>query len=197
MQPFPTIANQLLNVEILQRFFPKSRLWASAASFRDDRSPVKVEVVSGACMMMKRHLFDRVEGFSQDYFMYGEDLDLCYKVHRLGYANYHVPDIEIFHFGGGSTDETHSRFSTVMVRESVSIFLNKVYGETYPRFYKIGLGVSSCVRLIVLALYFPLAVVRGRESEWMSSLRKWTTVFRWSVGLEGWAKELYQCKEIS
>ena len=70
-------------------------------------------------MMLKRDVFEKVGRFSQDYFMYAEDVDLSYKVSRAGFKNYYVPEAVVIHFGGASSAEATSNFSTVMMRESI------------------------------------------------------------------------------
>jgi len=60
--------------------------------------------------MLKRETFERVGAFNEDYFMYSEDIDLCYKVQRAGYKNYYVPEAEVIHFGGNSSKQAPSNF---------------------------------------------------------------------------------------
>ena len=54
--------------------------------------------------MIKRAAFEAVSLFSEDYFMYAEDLDLCYKVRQAGYTNYYVGEGEVIHHGGKSSE---------------------------------------------------------------------------------------------
>ena len=63
----------------------------------------KVDVLVGAFMFLKREVFNLVNGFDEDYFMYGEDIDLSYRVLKSGYQNYYVGDATIIHFKGEST----------------------------------------------------------------------------------------------
>ncbi len=196
VQPFPTILNQVLNAEILLRCFPKFSLWMSAATFKDAISPAPVEVLSGACMMIKREVFDVVGGFSPDYFMYAEDVDLCYKTRAAGYTNYHVPEVEIVHHGGGSTQHSYSCFSNVMVRESVTRLLRKTHGNLYSLGYRLGLTGAAVVRLGVLVVFFPIALIRRRTSEWGAAVVKWVSVLRWGIGLEIWVRKHDQPEEV-
>jgi GT2 family glycosyltransferase len=63
----------------------------------------KVPIFVGAFMLMKRDVFNQVKGFDEDYFMYGEDIDLSYKIHKLGYDNLYIGSITVIHFKGEST----------------------------------------------------------------------------------------------
>jgi len=96
--PFPTLANQLFDIEWLKRRTPRWRLGAWVRSFRG-RPPQEVEAVSGACMVVPRRVFEQVKGFSEDYFMYSEDVDLCYKISHAGYAVIYNPTVELIHHG--------------------------------------------------------------------------------------------------
>ena len=58
--------------------------------------------ISGADLMMSKDLFESLDGFSNDFFMYYEETDLCYRVKKLGYKIQSVPDAQIIHLEGGS-----------------------------------------------------------------------------------------------
>ena len=197
VQPLPTILNQILDAEILQRFFPKYKMWISASSFENSETPVEVEAISGACMMIRRDVFNWVGGFSPDYFMYTEDLDLCYKTRRDGFKNYYIPEAVIVHHGGGSSQQSRSSFSTVMMRESVSRFLRKSHGGVYSVCYRIALGGAAVVRLLFLLSLLPVYLLRRRLINWRASFRKWLTILRWVVGLELWSRKCDQAATVS
>jgi GT2 family glycosyltransferase len=63
----------------------------------------KVDVLVGAFMFMKREVYTKINGFDEDYFMYGEDVDLSYRILKLGLDNYYVGDTTILHYKGEST----------------------------------------------------------------------------------------------
>jgi len=62
-----------------------------------------VEILVGAFMLIKRSIYNEVKGFDEDYFMYGEDIDLSYKIYKKGYQNYYFSDTQIIHYKGEST----------------------------------------------------------------------------------------------
>ena len=86
LQAFPTILNQFLDSELLRALWPTSPLWGNAPLFEAQMGPEEVEAISGACILVKRSLFEEVGLFSEDYFMYAEDLDLCYKITKSNHA---------------------------------------------------------------------------------------------------------------
>ncbi|MBI5584178.1 MAG: glycosyltransferase family 2 protein [Deltaproteobacteria bacterium] len=183
VQSFPTIVNQMLDADILRKISPRSGLWGTAGFFEPSGNPVPVEAVSGACLMIPREIFDRVGGFSSEYFMYGEDLDLCYKVSRQGRDNYYCGAVAVVHHGGGSSRQAPSRFAIQMLRESVQRFLTKFHGPFYGGVYRLTMSGAALTRLILLLVLTPVFVVRGRTAGWQAALQKWWAVLHWGLGL--------------
>jgi N-acetylglucosaminyl-diphospho-decaprenol L-rhamnosyltransferase len=182
IQSFPTILNQFLNAEWLRRLFPKSSLWGMASLFGN--VPAEVEALSGACLMTRRSTFEQVGLFSEHYFMYAEDLDLCYKIKQAGYTNYYLPDAIVVHFGGTSSDQRPSDFSVVMMRASIWRFLKKTRGELYGLAYRASVLIAALGRIACLLTVLPVYVTRGRLRSWTGSLRKWRAISIWSIGLK-------------
>lgn len=181
IQAFPTILNQLLSSEFLRTLFPKSQLWGMTSLFSDKDEPAEVDMISGACLMLRREVFEQVGLFSEDYFMYAEDLDLCYKIKLAGYSNYYIPGASIIHFGGGSTEKSPNDFSVVMTRESIWRFMKKKRGKIYGLAYRASIAIAAIGRLLLLTILLPLHYLRQSEP---SSLRKWWVVLSWSLGLK-------------
>jgi GT2 family glycosyltransferase len=63
----------------------------------------EVDVLVGAFMLLKRDVYNKIGGFDEDYFMYGEDIDISYKALKAGYSNYYFGETKIIHFKGEST----------------------------------------------------------------------------------------------
>lgn len=183
IQSFPTILNQALDSELMRSFWPMSSLWGNAALFGSQDGPKEVEAISGACLMLKRSVFQQVGLFSEDYFMYTEDIDLSYKTRRSGYRNYYIPDATIIHFGGGSTKKESRCFPEIMMRESIRRFLGKTRGKYYGFAYRASMLISAAGRLILLSIAFPLRLVRPETLSPGSPFRKWWAILGWSLGL--------------
>ena len=75
------------------------------ATHLDENESGIIDIASGAFMFMKRIVFEEVGGFSEAYFMYGEDIDLSMKLLHKGYQNYYFASTQIIHFKGESTDK--------------------------------------------------------------------------------------------
>jgi N-acetylglucosaminyl-diphospho-decaprenol L-rhamnosyltransferase len=181
IQSFPTIMNQLLISQLSMSVFPKSRLWGIAPLISDSKAPTPVEVLSGACIMMPRSLFQEVGFFSEEYFMYTEDVDLCHKINNAGHVNYHVPTAVMFHFGGGSSQKRPSEFSVVTMRTSTWQFLRKTRGPNYSALYRSAMLAAAFLRLVLLIILFPFYLALGRLEGWGGSLRKWLAILKWST----------------
>jgi hypothetical protein len=182
VQAFPTIFNQVFGLACLERFRPTAGLLGLRAMYSEEANR-DVEVVSGACLMVKRHAFDAVGEFSSEYFMYAEEADLCYKLRCAGWKVRFVRDAQIVHYGGQSTKKLVQLSSEIMMRDSVFRLLRKFRGRAYAHTYRIGLLLSAIVRLMLLC---PILLIPGRLMERDRALwafRKWARIASWSVSM--------------
>jgi N-acetylglucosaminyl-diphospho-decaprenol L-rhamnosyltransferase len=151
LQTFPTISNQLLDADLLRRLFPRASVWGMTPLFTDADTPRSIDGISGACLMTRRDIFRKVGGFSEDYFMYYEDMDYCLKVRNEGWNNYFVPSAVVTHYGGKSSgSENYSRFSAEMMAESAWRFFRKQRGPRYAHLFRIALAVKALSRVYLL-----------------------------------------------
>lgn len=188
IQPFPTIMNQVLDIHALKTRFPNLDFWGIRPLFVDNGSPEEVSVISGACMMVKKSVFEKIGLFSADYFMYSEDVDLCYKAKKLGYKVYYNGEATVIHFSSGSSkNKKETFFGVVLMRESIFKFIEKTRGRSNALLYKTAMFANAVGRLILIAVILPLAVVAGYKEKLWSTFNKWKKVLRWSLGLEKWA----------
>ena len=105
----------------------------------DENETGKVDVLVGAFMLIKREVYQGVGGFDEDYFMYGEDIDLSYKVIKAGYDNYYYGVSKVIHFKGESTlrDQLYAkRFYGAM-----QIFYKKHFKKNIVFSFLVGLGI--------------------------------------------------------
>jgi GT2 family glycosyltransferase len=194
VQAIPTVWNQAIDADILRRLFPRASVWGTQAFLKNGSVPVEVEAVSGACMLMRREVFEAVGGFSPVFFMYGEDLDLCDRIRRAGFPNFYVGDCEIIHHGGGSSRHVRT-FSVVMLRESVSLLLRRTGGPLASAAYRAGLIVMACVRLILLTLLAPVFWLRRGVASWKNAWLKWAAILGWGLGIDRRAHRALQAQQ--
>jgi hypothetical protein len=190
VQPFPTISNQVFALDWIQRRWPRWSLLGIRPLTEDPGGTHEAEVISGACLMVKRDVFETVGGFSTEYFLYAEEADLCYCIRRAGWKVCHVGNAHIVHFGGESSKSNGNTFSDVVMRESVFKLLRKFRGRTYAYLYRAALLLSAVLRLIVLMPLLALPSSVMNRASVLKAFRKWRSVARWSLALEGWTHNL-------
>ena len=181
VQALPTPLNQMLDSEFLRRLFPNSSLWGISALWLSE--PSEVEAITGACMLMRSETFRLIGGFDSQYFMYGEDMDLCARVQAAGLKVHYVPSAEIIHHGGGSSSGGFSKRSVVLMRHSIYLFLSSRRGQFSAISYRALTALSALFRMALLGLACLVRRARG-DSPRVNALGKWLAVFRWSAGLE-------------
>jgi GT2 family glycosyltransferase len=189
VQAFPSILNQVLDTEQLRRAFPRLRFWGTQA-LHNDRDAAPVEVVSGACLMIKVEVFRAVGQFTPNYFMYAEDADLCCKAQRAGWKNYYLPGPSVVHHGGQSSDQKpESNFASVMMRESLLEFMRLRRGRVYAAAYQSTMVATALLRLLLLTLAFVFTLGGKRRESLRLSFNKWVKVLRWGLHLERWTRQ--------
>lgn len=181
VQPFPTILNMLVDANLLRRVFPNARLWGMTPKLAAADTPQRVDGISGACLMTHRLIFEQVGGFSEDYFMYYEDMDYCLKVYKAGWNNYFVPNAAVTHHGGKSSGE--GRLSTVRMAESGWKFFLRQRGPHYARLFRVGLAAKALSRFFLLAVYMLIQPV-SRQGRARMAFEKWACVLRWCLRLK-------------
>jgi len=183
IQKFPTILNQVLDLEYLQLRWPHCPLWEIAPLFSTDVKLLKVEVISGACMLLRRQVFEQVGMFSEDYFMYAEDIDLNYKVKSAGFTNYYVGEAAMIHHGSKSSSRQEISFwATIMKYRAMRKLFQKTRGRLYGSMYRVAMGCAAAGRLIVLALAYPLGNIVWDREALKFATRKWRVILRWALG---------------
>jgi len=183
IQTYPTILNQAMDAEYLRLRWPECPLWKIAPLFSENITLIKVDVIPGACMLLRRTLFEQVGLFSEDYFMYAEDLDLNYKVKAEGFANYYVGETAIIHHGGKSSSRQKvSHWATIMKYRAMVQLFRKMRGRVYAFAYRVAMGVVAIGRLVLLVLLMPFGNILGDRESLKFSLEKWKTVLKWAVG---------------
>lgn len=184
IQRFPTITNQLFDFEYLRLRWPHWKRWGISPLFSSGSEPAEVEVISGACLMIRRDAFERVGGFNSEYLMYAEDADLCYRLCKQGAKAYFVSEARAIHYGGGSSRRQSSDWATLMQRRAILQFFRATRGRPYALAYRAAMGVSALCRLAVFAVLFPFRDAAYEAKVLHSDSRKWLAVLKWAVGLE-------------
>jgi hypothetical protein len=119
----------------------------------DDDSTQKVEVLSGAFMMIKKSVLDKTGGFDEQFFMYAEDIDLSYRIDKAGLSNYYLPATTIIHFKGESTQKDIRYVK--MFYSAMQLFIKKHFGRNGPSFRLNTLIIGLRLRQMLSVLQLP------------------------------------------
>lgn len=135
---FPTPWVSFCKIFGLSALFPYSRIFAKYhLRYLDNEKIHKIDILAGAYMFARTHLLKEANGFDESFFMYGEDIDLSYRMVELGYDNYYLPS-PIIHYKGESTKKNSMKFVKSFY-EAMLIFFRKHYpnyGTLYSFFVK-------------------------------------------------------------
>jgi N-acetylglucosaminyl-diphospho-decaprenol L-rhamnosyltransferase len=183
IQVFPTILNQALDTEYLRLRWPHFALWKIAPLFSETVKLIRVDVIPGACMLLRRAAFERAGTFSEEYFMYAEDIDLNYKLKAAGFSNYYVGETAIIHHGGRSSSRQRvSHWATVMKYRAMLRLFQNTRGRIYGVGYRVAMGTVAMGRLTVLALMSLLGGLAWDRKSRSFATEKWKTILKWAVG---------------
>lgn len=137
-----------------EKLFTNFKKNNSKSYYRNDigeYTTTAIDVVTGAFLLIKKEVYEKIGGLDETYFMYGEDIDLCYTLLKKGYKNFYYGKASILHHKGESTvkDEVYlERFYGAM-----QVFINKYYRDAKPMqysFLKAGLSLRHKIEKIKL-----------------------------------------------
>ena len=126
---FPTPWVSFCKIFGLSKLFPRSPLFAKYhLRYLSDQEPQCIDILSGAYMLCRTGVLQQLGGFDEDFFMYGEDIDLSYRIVKAGYENWFLPT-PMLHYKGESTRKDSMRYVRVFY-DAMLIF----YRKHFPRF---------------------------------------------------------------
>ncbi len=141
----PTPAVSFYKIFGLARIFPKSKTFGRYHLGYLDRDKVHdVEILSGAFMLLRKNVLDEIGLLDETFFMYGEDIDLSYRIIKAGYKNYYFPETRIIHYKGESTKKSSVNYVFTFYNAMI-IFARKHFSSQ---------NVRTLSMLINLAVYF-------------------------------------------
>jgi cellulose synthase/poly-beta-1,6-N-acetylglucosamine synthase-like glycosyltransferase len=128
---FPTPMVALPKLLGLSRLFPKVKAFSRYnLTYLDPDQITEVDAVSGSFLMLRKVVYEQIGGLDEEYFLYGEDLDYCYRINESGWKIYYVPETKIIHYKGEST-KLASFDNFIVFYRAMDIFANKHFGKSY------------------------------------------------------------------
>lgn len=139
----PTIWNSFCHFSGLSKIFPKAKYFAGyEATHLDYTKSHEIDCITGAYLMIRKKILDKINWWDEDYFWNGEDIEMCYKVKRLDYKIWYEASVKIIHYKGSSSG-LQSTAKLVVPKEekigrakdstrSMRIFIQKHFSELGP-----------------------------------------------------------------
>ncbi|MCX8009593.1 MAG: glycosyltransferase [Ignavibacteria bacterium] len=128
---FPTPWVAFTKVIGLSTLFPKSKLFSKYnLTYLDENQTYEVDAVSGSFMFLRKEVYLKVGGFDEAFFMYGEDLDFCFRIKENGYKVFYVHSTQIIHFKGESTKRSNLDELSVFYN-AMQLFVKKHFSSSW------------------------------------------------------------------
>jgi GT2 family glycosyltransferase len=185
--PTPMVA--FFKIFGFSKLFPKSKTFAKYhLGYLDKNKIHEVDVLSGAFMLLRKETLDKIGLLDETFFMYGEDVDLSYRITQGGYKNYYFPETTIIHYKGESTKKGSLNYVMVFYNAMI-IFANKHFSKQNAKIYTF---------LIKSAIYFKafLAIIsRLIKSIWVPTFDAISIFLGFYVMHPIWANFKFQDKE--
>jgi len=140
------------------KIFPKSKKFGKYhLGYLDKNETHKIEVLSGAFMAMRMETLDKVGLLDEDFFMYGEDIDLSYRITQGGYENYYYPGTTIIHYKGESTKKSSVNYVYVFYK-AMAIFAKKHFESNKASLFSklINIAIFFSASLAIIKRFFSL-----------------------------------------
>jgi N-acetylglucosaminyl-diphospho-decaprenol L-rhamnosyltransferase len=158
---FPTLAEEFLIATRLGEW-----LWAGYPSHRSERPGRDAGWLSSACLLLRRSALEQVGLLDEDYFIYGDETDLQFRLVKGGWRVCYLPDVTTVHFGGRSMDRWKRRR---MVYRGKMLFFRKNYGRAREWALRGMLGTLTVAKVVAWALAWPVPSIRDRARRELSS----------------------------
>ena len=131
----------------LSNLFPKSRTFGRYyMQYLDKEETNPIEIISGAYMMLRHKTIKKTGALDEDFFMYGEDIDLSYRILKSGYRNYYMP-LRILHYKGESTNKSSYRYVHTFYR-AMQLFFKKHYSH-YSLIVSLPINIAIWTRALL------------------------------------------------
>jgi len=146
--PMLTPGREFWRLLFLERLVPRATY---PMARWDAQTPRRVEVIKGACLLLRRQALDQIGLLDESYFMYTEEMDLCYRLTQVGWELWWVPEAQVVHHGEASSRQAAEAMYVQLYRSKVQ-FYRKFGGEARAARFKCFVRLAYWPRLAVAAL---------------------------------------------
>ena len=158
---FPGPWTSFCKVSGLSNLFPKSKLFARYnLTYLDENKTYEVDAISGSFMMFPRKIYEEIGGLDEQFFMYGEDLDFCYRIQKYGQKVYYFHDTQIIHYKGESTKRS-SLDETKIFYSAMHLFVKKHLSSSFlvEFILRIAIGLREFIAFMASRKLILLAII--------------------------------------
>lgn len=142
----PTPAVSFFKIFGLSSLFPKSKVFGRYhLGYLSNDETHEIDVLPGAFMLMRKSVLDKIGLLDETFFMYGEDIDLSYRVQLGGYKNYYFPGTRIIHYKGESTKKGSLNYVRIFYQAMI-IFAKKHFSPRYASLYALFINTAVFLR---------------------------------------------------
>lgn len=145
----------------LSSIFPKTKKFGRYhLGYLSEFEPNEIEILSGAFMLMRKEALDKVGLLDEDFFMYGEDIDLSYRILLGGYKNYYLPTTRIIHYKGESTKKSSVNYVFVFYNAMI-IFAKKHFSQKNAKLFSLAINFAIYLRasLAIISRLFKRSIL--------------------------------------
>ncbi|MDZ7266041.1 MAG: glycosyltransferase family 2 protein [candidate division KSB1 bacterium] len=172
VRELPTLATLFYERSGLARLFPKSRRFGRYRMTWWDHNEQRPVPQAGACLALRREVFQAAGGFDEGYFMYFEDVELCHNVAAAGGKLYYLPAVRVYHVGGQSAKQAVAHNFLAFYR-SLCRYFRKHHGPKQVLIAKLIVGFSELATLLLLSLALPFDRLLPAPQSWRSRRAQW------------------------
>jgi len=166
MRTLPTLETLLYELSGLSRLFPRSRRFGRyMMTWWDHNDRREVEQPAGACIAMRREVFEQIGGFDEGYFMYYEDVELCRAILAEGWKIYFLPDVCAYHIGNQSASQAVTKNFPQFYR-SMYRYFRRHHGRLAAWVAKLLVGVAELGKLATLSPLLPMEKFLPPAKHW-------------------------------
>ena len=153
---FPTPSSALFYFLGLHKLFPRSKVFGHyLMTYLDADKTSEVDSLSGSCLMVRRRVIEDIGIMDEDYIMYGDDLDWCYRIKKAGWKIYYVPDAQIIHYGGMGGSRVLPYRNIWEFHRSMITFYKKHYANNHTALLNWGIyGMIFAKGIVNLVVNF-------------------------------------------
>ena len=167
---FPSASVSFFKLCGLADLFPKSKLFNKyGLGFFSNNEVHEVDVLCGAFIMAKKNLLEKLNGFDEAFFMYGEDIDLCYRIQKEGFKIYYLGTETIIHFKGESARKGSLNYVRIFY-QAMNVFVKKHYKGSNAGFMIFFLQAGIYLRAAISLAGTPFRFARKKLMNKVSNI---------------------------